>query len=55
LLIFEVVILKPQICLRLFGFSPEGGTSLLVRIGQSRVLPLTSNQERSGKTKTPEL
>jgi len=32
LLIFEVVILKPQVCLWLFGFSPEGDTSLpLVR------------------------
>jgi hypothetical protein len=29
-LIFEVVILKPQVFLRLIGFSPEGDTSLPV-------------------------
>jgi hypothetical protein len=41
--------------LRLFGFSPEDGTSLPVCIGQSRLLPQASNQGRSGKTKRPEL
>jgi hypothetical protein len=55
LLIFEVGIPKPQVCLWLFGFSPEGGTCLPVCIGQSRVLPQASNQGRSGKSKRPEL
>ena len=40
---------------RLFGFSPEGDTSLPVCIGQSRLLPQASNQGRSGESKRPEL
>jgi hypothetical protein len=55
LLIFEVVILKPQVFMWLFGFSPEGGTCLPVCVSQSRVLPQASNQGRSGKSKRPEL
>ncbi len=36
MLIFEVVILKPQVGLRLFGFSPEGDTSLPVCVGHRK-------------------
>jgi hypothetical protein len=36
MLIFEVVILKPQVCLRLFGFSPEGDTFLPVCVSHRK-------------------